>query len=108
MDDGLEDGAYEKDRPHRRSTPSEPVQIQRYKDGQRAEKQGGEPYEPEAGEQQRFPYRSERRQQGDITGGSRCLLQGGPDGDDSTHDGDGSESWQEADSRCQAAQYGSE
>ena len=37
MDEGLEDGAHKEDRPHRCSTPSEPVQIQRYKDGQRAE-----------------------------------------------------------------------
>ena len=105
MDEGLEDGAYEKDRPHRRGAPSEPVQIQRYQDGQCAEKQGGEPYEPQAGKQQGLAYRSERRQQGDITGGNRCLLQGGLDGDDPAHDGDESEGWQEADGCCDAAKH---
>src|SRR5215211_4730596 len=78
MDEGLEDSAHQEDCPHRRSTPSEPVQLQRYQDGKCAEEQGGEPYEPQAGKQQGLAYRSERRQQGDITGGKRCLLQGGP------------------------------
>src|SRR5215217_8788228 len=61
MDERFEHGAYEKDRPHRRSTPSEPVEIQRYQDGQRAEEQGGEHYKPEAGKEQGLPYRRERR-----------------------------------------------